>query len=477
MSSSSTGPLDHTTLLFPHASTSLSSTLSELQRSKLSIRNRLHSIAQDADFAARISRHVWLPRIVNERCGSWYVPPSARAGSVYFKSTDGHFGQWSFSLRRLNLQILNGVGQRGGYVQSYAFSFSFFLRGGFPNDARAKIDSTRRGKSMPDALSKTVPIWICVLNRLIFPDVPSSHALQTPREVVGESEHFQIEARISRFVADARELKLDVTSLRVKLKDTPMRPVWITPDGKGLFEPVVDKSFHSIVLCTASSRVSMDEKRSGFDYVQGAADDHESWALGLDAETFWKNSKQLLGATETELPSVIEDLIAKSDTSVMIRKPLLVKPTDIIWIANNAAIVVSASDFDMVVQCSPAPDANLAAQMKDKYCHLECSGTAKVGSRQLRSQLPKVEDLGRKLSIGTKILLTCQTGKDLAVGVALAMVCLYFSADGSLVDDATLRPIPDKTEIKQRLSWIMIAIPDASPSRATLQSVNAFLMG
>jgi hypothetical protein len=27
------------------------------------------------------------------------------------------------------------------------------------------VDSTQRGKKIPDALSKTIPIWCCVINR------------------------------------------------------------------------------------------------------------------------------------------------------------------------------------------------------------------------------------------------------------------------------------------------------------------------
>lgn len=30
------------------------------------------------------------------------------------------------------------------------------------------VDSTRRGKRFPDSMSKTIPIWTCVLNRSIF---------------------------------------------------------------------------------------------------------------------------------------------------------------------------------------------------------------------------------------------------------------------------------------------------------------------
>ena len=57
-----------------------------------------------------------LPCIANERCGSWYIPPQLKAGSAYFKSTDGHHGQWGFSTRRLNLHILEVIGEKGGWV-------------------------------------------------------------------------------------------------------------------------------------------------------------------------------------------------------------------------------------------------------------------------------------------------------------------------------------------------------------------------
>lgn len=30
------------------------------------------------------------------------------------------------------------------------------------------VDSTRKGKRFPDSMSKTIPIWTCVLNRAIW---------------------------------------------------------------------------------------------------------------------------------------------------------------------------------------------------------------------------------------------------------------------------------------------------------------------
>jgi len=52
---------------------------------------------------------------------------------------------------------------------------------------------------MPDALSKTVPIWCCVLNRAMFPEA-GPHPLYTPPQAVSPSEHSQIEKRIDGFV-------------------------------------------------------------------------------------------------------------------------------------------------------------------------------------------------------------------------------------------------------------------------------------
>ena len=57
---------------------------------------------------------------------------------------------------------------------------------------------------MPDALSKTIPIWCTVINRLLFENKTECHMLHTPREVVSDSEHAQIEAHIESFVTDAK---------------------------------------------------------------------------------------------------------------------------------------------------------------------------------------------------------------------------------------------------------------------------------
>lgn len=134
-------------LVFPSASAqpNLNTILTDLKRANLSIRNRLRSILQDAEFVRQAHtalggaseddasknlqdqlqglkldeptlapKKISRPLVANERCGSWYVRPEAKGASAYFKSTDGHDNAWKFSTRRLNLHLLDVIGKHDG---------------------------------------------------------------------------------------------------------------------------------------------------------------------------------------------------------------------------------------------------------------------------------------------------------------------------------------------------------------------------
>lgn len=66
------------------------------------------------------------------------------------------------------------------------------------------VDSTRRGKRFPDALSKTIPIWCSVINRALALEhnLPPSFErdLHTSDSVVSRSEHSQIEHKLDGLV-------------------------------------------------------------------------------------------------------------------------------------------------------------------------------------------------------------------------------------------------------------------------------------
>lgn len=142
------------------------------------------SILSDAAFVDTVlSRYSDYLIVTNERCGSWYVNPRLypTKKSVYFKSTDGHYGQWSFNLRRHNLSILPLVVEKGGCVV---------------------VDSTRHGKHMPDSLSKTIPLWCCVLNSAIARITGNQWdtQLHTLPKLVSRQEHEQMQALIPHCV-------------------------------------------------------------------------------------------------------------------------------------------------------------------------------------------------------------------------------------------------------------------------------------
>ena len=75
------------------------------------------------------------------------------------------------------------------------------------------VDSTRAGKRIPDALSKTIPIWCAVINRAVarrFLGALTSdwdNALYTPPGAVSSQEHHQIDNRLDGW-ADALVVRL-----------------------------------------------------------------------------------------------------------------------------------------------------------------------------------------------------------------------------------------------------------------------------
>ncbi|KXJ93005.1 initiator tRNA phosphoribosyl transferase-domain-containing protein [Microdochium bolleyi] len=583
--------------------------LTALKRANLSMHNRLRSIQADALFVRDVQRAYYfnpsssslpsspepsggaaspgsetvvpraLPRplIANERCGSWYIPPRLKRGSAYFKSTDGHHGIWAFSTRRLNLHLLRLVGVNDGVII---------------------VDSTRRGKRMPDALSKTVPMWCAVVNSVLFPEGVARrgrerrleekedgeaqqqqkqqsasleacyepHRLYTPPNAVSASEHAQMEARVPQHAASLMRLGLDLAPYRAALRK-PLRPVWVTQeshldipeddDGDDSAADVaggrargvtVFEDFHPVICCTSSRRVVGGEMSEG-GYIQGAGDDTENWAFGLTPPVFWANADLLLSTPETELPDLVKSLVDKasaaptpgvepgsagaeeaapsSSSPASLAASVLSRYQQVapgILVARTADLDPRLASPDggslctIVINQSSTTDPSTWAK---SLAHMEVGlggKQSKIASRNLRAALPQIAEfvrafLERRLSVpypaatttavaadGTdsskggdaedkgepQILIACDTGRDLSVGLALALVCQHCTAAAATAttegSGLTFRPRGDtdgvnKTLIKSRLGHIMTLFPDGNPSRATLQSVNSYLMG
>ncbi|KAK8855491.1 initiator tRNA phosphoribosyl transferase [Apiospora arundinis] len=458
--SSGAAPLTEADLIFsPQANHNFSRILGDLKKSNLSITNRLRSIKEDAQFVSEAAEALGRPLIANERCGSWYISLDKKAGSAYFKSTDGHMGQWSFSTRRLNLHLLSVIGE---------------------NDGCIIVDSTRRGKRMPDALSKTIPTWCCVINHALFPET-DEHRLFTPPHVVSESEHAQMKARIPDFVEALASLRVDIASLRKQLKK-PLRPFWLTQESQIEAMTEIYEDYHPVICLTSSRRVQGGEMSEG-GYIQGAGDDTENWALGLTPVVFWQNEKLLLSTPEADLPELVKSLVVSHATANAGSAPKQL--TDNLYVGTLEAELpdptASPCTITVVPQTTEPSD-----WVKSPTCmEVGLGKQNKLASRNLRTALAQICDFASQyLSSSTSptaaadILIRCESGKDVSVGIALALLCRLFDDEGKYNPSGTEKTVDiNKSVIKVKLGRVMTRFPEATPSRATLQSVNSFLMG
>lgn len=106
---------------------SVNRVLRQLKKEESSLFSCACSVSSDAAFIDEVCQlHPALPVIANLRCGLWYV--RSPKGTCYFKSTDGHNGNWAFSTTRLNMHVAETAAASNGCII---------------------VDATRRGKTFP----------------------------------------------------------------------------------------------------------------------------------------------------------------------------------------------------------------------------------------------------------------------------------------------------------------------------------------
>ncbi|KAJ6631454.1 initiator tRNA phosphoribosyl transferase [Mycena sp. CBHHK59/15] len=433
-----------------------------LRKESLDLYNRLHSIAEDILFVNQVHEaYPGIPILPNLRCGAWYTDPAiATDCPTYFKSTDGHFSNWSFNLRRPNLHLLPLVAAQDG-------------------TGIILVDSTRAGKRIPDALSKTVPIWCAVVNRAIarvFPGkVNWDTHLYTPPGAVSGQEHDQIAQRLDAWADALANSSYTLPDLRC-----PLRPVWITPATSRF--PVFDRAFIPMI-CLSASKQAQDgvERRSGgFTYVQGSGDDHELWGMGLTPDMFWGHRGAILTADRSQLPALIASIvaaeshahahgsatpIAKVHGRVLVCAVADLPPNlDLETWEQGVSHVIVGAGFSLSL---PATIPMLRIETWE----------GKKGQIQfLQDVLPRATSfIESQLLAGSRVCVSCDTGTDTSVGIALVALQAFFDDSGELRvgergQNAT------KQSIRTRLEWIITSRPEANPSRTTLKRVNEFLL-
>ncbi|RLV95003.1 tRNA A64-2'-O-ribosylphosphate transferase [Spathaspora sp. JA1] len=486
-----------------------------LKKSALSLTNRLQSIIYDYHFVCKVHENFLgkFPLVANERCGLWYVPKKHRQDTCYFKSTDGHTNVWSFSMRRLNLHLLPLIQQFGGLVL---------------------VDSTRRGKLMPDALSKTIPIWCAVINCILYEaetkesvteevirnggstedaklivDLMADNWLRTPGVMVSENEHNTIVKLIPTFVQNVKAMGLfSQESLLESLghQRKPLVPTWFYPSKKSM-SSLQDSLFMYHICCLSTSKKvessyelisirTQDDSFVSWNYVQGSADDHELWVPSnlcngnFGADLFWEivfaDGNPILdsntgfiyswlsdGELELRINAYFEQSLKAATTTIELHKvantglsygkidsdipyPLLLEQ----GLDPLSKIVVLSESFSI----NQIPEVKLQSVLKYPI------SSSKKGSNMLRTLLPEIIE---KLNFTDKqqIIVLCESGRDLSVGVILVLLCTHFNLN---YDRLNQPPRISKDLVKQHLSKLS-QISKANPSRSTLQSVNTYL--
>ncbi|KAK7472368.1 tRNA A64-2'-O-ribosylphosphate transferase [Stygiomarasmius scandens] len=335
---------------------------------------------------------------------------------------------------------------------------------------------------MPDALSKTVPIWCAVVNRAVclrYPELAENWdtALYTPPSVVTKNEHEQIEKLLNNWAQD-----LQGSSYTIPKLTRPLRPIWLTP-ASSRFPDFSDNSQpFTPILCVSASRCideGMDRRSEGFVYIQGSGDDHELWGMGLTPNVFWKHRDIILSADRANIDSVIAAVVveAKEDNGAL-RKPTAIQKV------GGRLIVCSVNDLPDKAQSTEVDTALLLVTRGDKitgdgnphFLSLVTPEGKKGQSYFLQSIIPQaLAFIDRQLNLGACVCVACDDGKDLSIGIAVVALQRFFDEDGNFVgSNAAINP--DKRTIRKRLEWIIADRPEANPSRATLKRVNEFLM-
>lgn len=445
-----------------------------LHASNLSTRNRILSILKDFQFTLRIKNDNYptYPIIPNDRCGRWYINSTIYKGLTpsYFKSTDGHTNNWSFSTRRLNLHLLKTIATYKGLII---------------------IDSTRRGKKIPDSLSKTIPIWISIINKFIDVDKSFHDTLVTPVETVSRYEHDRILDLMPDFYSNLEKFKdLIMDKINESKIDKVLKPFWIYPHCTMLPTFTGTEDYIPIILISVSEMFQDGENKcNGYTYVQGAGDDHELWSPGLTPELFWANIDDfddVFNMNDLQVDELIDSMVLKEKEKVG-----MLNDNNLFWCDDDGADgVVQVNEYlsfgkiekNVTFQNDPSKDLkfdkifvlestfNVIKEDNEeeddddddaRIFKFDLDSGSKKSSKLLRLQIPRIMQLYNPLE---KTLVLCNNGEDMSVAIILCM--LNYGKYKLDISKETIR----------RDLIRLIDLKKVNPQRATLNSVNSYLL-
>lgn len=277
---------------------------------------------------------------------------------------------------------------------------------------------------MSDALSKTVPIWCAVINRCLSPGKRWDKAY-FPEECVSAQEISSIESLIPSFVTTFKNSGVDIPSLATLL-NKPLRPIFITPESN--LDLTISNEYYPVILVTASSLVPCGHKRiEGFVYIQGAADDEESWACELTSLLFWDHYEMLLECTEeNELVNMIEEIVGNGIQKEMKEDETTIGSTGI------SLGIGTASTGHATIICGS--EANSMGE--EMVLHLHIPRKSKPLTVMTQTLFPTVISFAVKHGIlnnsPISIIATDSSRQvlDISIATTLIILCLFFDDKG-----------------------------------------------
>ncbi|EPS67502.1 hypothetical protein M569_07273, partial [Genlisea aurea] len=480
-----------------------------LRRKENTLYNALRSIYEDSIFVGEISQ-LWpeLPLVANLRCGLWYSPKFD--ATCYYKSTDGHANNLSFSISRLNLHVAILAGNRGGCII---------------------VDSTRKGKRFPDSMSKTIPIWTCVINRAIFryrkslrashisENMSSSEFVGTGQDLsdwdctlhlplwVSDTEKAKIEKLMEQWIAEFESCGADICSVSSSLKK-PLRPLWISQRTVIWLNEVPEYDswdFTPIILVSSShsSDTFYPKTTSEFswNYIAGAGDDEEGWARGLTPRLFWEHANEIIASGPELCNRHIANIIEKSrvwhslsDSSSCSLGASFCDNSEVMpsedSARNNTITILGSTNIAI-------GKSELISEVPPTYCILNCYGkelsVSKLNTEaylclpfvdfkrdrfSVLRNLPHAFDFAKKkLQNGEAIFICCNDGEDISICVCLAILTSLYDGAGEFDDGKWFDDMQQisKAELRKRLVFICKYAVNARPSRGNLKQVFAYL--
>ena len=381
-------------------------------------KHRLRSIQYDVETLLEpfVQAHPDWPILSNERCGHWYTEglKHRKIHSCCFKSTDGHYGVWNLSLKRLNLPVVDRAARHGCVLL---------------------VDSSVK-KELPDSWSRTLPVWACALNRVALrfredlglPSLPGfDTTLHVPGWIISDDEKEQIDALLPDRVAALYQSKAIVNIPRfLDSMKKPLRPFFVNREHPLEVEPNSTDPFVSIICLHCSEHVGQRGTwMQGFWYTPGAADDDDLWGFGLTPKLFWSNLDSLLDehTDEDEVDQRIQSLVSRTslesqdriedcfdwlgETNLAIGSRRAGRPPEC-WHHFDAILNVSMNEYDSVV-----PDDKFYLQLpveEGKRDRTELERWLAVGVAFVLAHAPR------------RVLIHCAQGRDRSVAVALAVI-------------------------------------------------------